>query len=269
MVATRADLEKRLSGGASNSDPNLSLGGIMSSSIVRSQAATYPTSTIAGVTLVEGLGHAPNNLSPSGSGSLVYTNSGQTLDWTPINTTGGVLVPVGVDGRYVIPSSDVLQYLLVDVVAASLPVSDTSADVDIDTLSNTLFDDVGDIEAALGMVDYRCFYVINTNSTDDILNVRVYIPKQPEDGDELDIGVDPAGVGDGSTTGVATTIPDEDTAPAGVSFSRPATLGAAVTVGNLMPSEAAAIWVRRTVPPNTFPIGGDDKSRIQFGVSFV
>lgn len=62
------DLEFRLSGGSSNSNPALSLGGAMSSVSVGSDALAWTGASMAGVTLVRGHGN------PSGSGTLVFVH---------------------------------------------------------------------------------------------------------------------------------------------------------------------------------------------------
>ncbi len=59
--------------------------------------------------------------------------------------------------------------------------------------------------------------------------------------------MDPAGVGDGVNSGVATTIADEGEAPAGVTFSHPTDYESGLVIGDLGPGQCQAIWIRRTV----------------------
>lgn len=111
-----------------------------------------------------------------------------------------------------------------------------------------LFDTVIGSEASAGDIEYRCFYVKNSNLTDTIANASIWIESQTTSPDtDIAIGLDPAGVGDGSATGVATTVVNESTAPAGVVFSSPANAAAALSIGNLTTGQAQAVWVRRTV----------------------
>lgn len=111
-----------------------------------------------------------------------------------------------------------------------------------------LFDDVSAAEATAGDIEYRCLYIFNRNETDSLTSVVVWIESQTSSGDtSLDIGLDPAGVGDGVSTGVATTIANENTAPASVSFSAPSTSGTGLSIGTLGPGEGHAIWLRRTI----------------------
>lgn len=118
----------------------------------------------------------------------------------------------------------------------------------VDNIDNNLFDDVTGDESASGDVEYRCIYIKNTHTTITLQNAVVYISQETPGDDIIDIGLDPAGVGDGSTTGVATTIPDESTAPTGVTFSHPTTKATGLSIGDLAPGQCIAIWIKRTVP---------------------
>lgn len=128
-----------------------------------------------------------------------------------------------------------------------------------------LFDDVTAAEATAGDIEYRCLYIFNRNETDSLTSTVVWIEDQTSAaGSSLDIGLDPAGVGDGVATGVATTIANESAAPAGVVFSAPATSGTGLSIGTLGPGEGIAIWLRRTV---TAGAAGDSYDRCELRVS--
>lgn len=240
-----ADMEIRLSGGASNTDPNASLGGVMSTERVLSQSASAPTN-ITGVAIDYACGNA------TGNGTLAFTFATTTLTWTPSGGTVGTAVDVSADGRYVIADSAGDQQLHVTVTSASLPGSDQSdADITIANIANETFDDVSKQESLDGDTEYRCVYVKNTHAADSMLNVTIWREVDASGADSLELGADPAGVGDGSTTGVATTIANENTAPAGVTFSAPTTQGTGIVLGTLAAGEAAAFWIKRTVPADT------------------
>jgi hypothetical protein len=253
------------SGEVENTDPNLSLGGVMTTEVVVGQSAVFAGGGITGVTPVRANGHDPANL---GEGILQFAFAGTTLSWTPLTGSVGVAIDVSVDGRYVIAGSIASQYILVDVVSASLPGGDTSDNVIIASVSNALYDDVNSTESSGGHIDYRCFYVHNINTSDPINNVQVFIESQPTGLDSIEIGLDPAGIGDGVATGVAVIIGDELTAPAGVSFSSPPDLLSALLIGNLPFGEGQAVWIKRTTPINTLFGQIDDRSRIQFEIGF-
>ncbi len=266
-MATRVDMIKRLSGGAGNANPNLSLGGVISTaSQIFSQSIVYDGSGIAGVTLNEGLG-----TQLEGVGLLTFDFAATTLVWDPQFAGGsaGTPIDVSIDGDFLIPAAPDNEYILVTVVAASLPGSNTNDTVTITNNVNNLFAQVGGVEAALGSIKYRCYYFRNDAGAGDALNTRIWITQQPAfTGTMIAIGLDPAGIGDGVATGVATTIVDEDTAPAGVSFTAPVTEGTALLIGNLLPGEVQAVWVRRTVPVNELNESDADPSEITTGVSF-
>lgn len=114
---------------------------------------------------------------------------------------------------------------------------------------NNLFDNVSAAERASGKIDYRCIYVKNEHVTSTLSGTKVFVSTQtPSTDTVVAIALDPAGVGDGSSTGVAELIPDELTAPVNATFSPPNnTYETALVIGNLDPGECRAIWVRRTV----------------------
>lgn len=118
-----------------------------------------------------------------------------------------------------------------------------------DSTNDNLFDDVSQSESTSGDTEYRCFYITNKNATDTLSDCGVYISAQTPSADtSVEIGLDPAGVGDGAATGVATTIADEQTAPTGVTFSAaPVDAATALAVGNLGPGQAIAVWIKRAV----------------------
>ena len=53
---------------------------------------------------------------------------------------------------------------------------------------NNLFNDVSETDAANGLVDYRCFYVFNDNSSDTFYSMRIFLSADAEVGN-MEIGV--------------------------------------------------------------------------------
>jgi hypothetical protein len=123
--------------------------------------------------------------------------------------------------------------------------------ITIANASGAVFDSVAPLDSLIGSVEYRCLYVKNVHATVTATDSRIWIKTLTNGPDEIDLGLDPAGKGDGSTTGVATTIADEDTAPGGVAFSRPLSYATGLVLGSLAPGECHAVWERRTVPAAT------------------
>lgn len=244
-----AYLEVRLSGGAGNTDPDASLGGIMSSERVYSQSASAPT-LVTGVVIDDGKGNA------LGDGTLTFIyidGSVDTLQWTPNAGTIGDAVIVGADGRYVIADSTGDQQVHVTVTDASLPGSSQSdTDITIANITNEVFDDIVKQESLDGDTEYRCLYLYNAHPTDQVLNSTIWRESDASGADSLSLAADLAGVGDGSTTGVADTVVDEGTAPdPALSFTEPTTQGAGIILGTLDSGEAVAFWEKRVVPAET------------------
>ena len=256
-MASLADIEFRYSGGAGNSDPLASLGGVISATRKGSQSVGTP-SNIGGVTPLYAA------LNPEGAGTLSYFNATNTLTWTPFSASAGAPVDVSSDGTYAILGS--VGYIVVSVVSASLPGSDQTDALTVANITEALFDNVSGADATSGKISYRCEYVFNVNGSDTINNVRVYIGQQPTGADSLDVGLDPAGIGNGTTTGVATTIPNETTAPGGVIFTQPSDVAGAIAIGNLPPNSGQAVWVRRTVPSNVSVPTPNDVSQLVYPV---
>lgn len=130
---------------------------------------------------------------------------------------------------------------------ASLGGEISSTTITSNQLQN-LFANVSPAERASGKVDYRCFYFKNEHLTETLKDAVVYIASQtPSSDTSVEIGLDDAGIGDGSSTGVATTIVDELTPPDDVVFSAPSNAGTGLAVGDLAPGECIAVWVKRTI----------------------
>ena len=114
-----------------------------------------------------------------------------------------------------------------------------------DALQN-LFDDITRQEALLGRTEFRSFYVFNNTGSGDAIDVRIEFTGLPVVTD-ISIGLDPAGRGNGVTTGVAVIIATEDSSPTGVGFFDRSNIWnkTILPVGYLREGEGVAIWLRR------------------------
>jgi hypothetical protein len=193
-----AYLQTLLSGGAANTSPAKSLGGPISATRVLSQSATGLT-TITGVTIEDAAGNA------EGSGTLTYTYSATapTLKWTPPSGAAGTAITVSTSGKYAIQGASNGGLLFVDVVASSLPSSTQTNTITIANQANKVWDDVSKAEALAGDTEYRCLYVKNTHSTDTMSTGLLWRHTDTAGQDVLSVELDPAGNGDGTSTGVA------------------------------------------------------------------
>ena len=104
-----------------------------------------------------------------------------------------------------------------------------------------VFDIVSSAEASSGDTEYRCVYLKNS-AAQQALNAVVW---QSADGNAdcvTEIGLGTSAIG-----GTEQTIADEDTAPAGVTFSAAGSEGAALSIGTIPAGSHKAVWIKRTV----------------------
>jgi hypothetical protein len=257
-----AQLQWRLSGGASNETATASIGGIMSTvagGIILSQLATATTSTITGVTL----GDASGNAIGSGTLTFTYSATAPTLQWTPYAGSIGTAVNVASNGTYMLQGGNDGGTLQVTVVAASLPGSNKTDTIAITAQDQKIFDDILKTESDTGKTYYRCIYLYNsgaTATTDDKIDCEVYIAANTPGDDVISIGLATQAPDTGGATGVSGTnypaaVADEFTAPAGVTFSQP-TEDAPLTAFDLSSTSgstyAKAIWIKREIPAGTY-----------------
>ena len=254
MAYSMGDLRFIHSGGATNEDPNASLGGIISSAagaFVLSQGVVQPTN-ITGVVIHDAFSN------DYGDGTLSFYDATDSYTWTPPGGTESLQSISNGAGYYTVGDENSGQvYIYHD---GTFPTGDQTDTIAISTLPNKTFDNVSFSEADAGDTEYRCFYVKNTSSG-SIPSVSLWIGAQPSGADSMELGLDPAGIGNGVTTGVATTIADEDTAPAGVSFSTPSS-SVPFSLGDLSTGGVQALWIKRVVPASTATMELFDTSSI-------
>jgi len=105
------------------------------------------------------------------------------------------------------------------------------------------FDGVSSAEAAAGDAEYRCIAVKNNHGTLTLQSPKLWIDLQATGGDNsISVGLGASGV-----SGTETAIADENTAPAGVTFSAPTTKGAGISAPNLAPGQWVNVWIRRSI----------------------
>jgi len=229
---------------------------------------------ITGVSAVEGRGLTRDETDVgAGVKVLRYTAATTSLAYRGMrganigSSTFGSEVNVSAGGRFEIPENNPQSFdegrrLIVDVVAGSLPGVDT-LDTTITIIPSSLivFRNPTSVDETFnGYEIYKCYYLGNINGVDTINNIQLWFSDQPFNtlypsiGDQVAMGLDPAGIGDGSVTGVAigplANDSDTTTQLSGVTFSQPTT-SAKLALGNLAPNERQAIWFRATVPANT------------------
>lgn len=117
-----------------------------------------------------------------------------------------------------------------------------------DASLDNLFNDISGDQNAAGQVDYRCFFIHNSNGSLTYQNVVCWIDSQVSGGADVAIAVDttaPSAIG--SSTAQALTVASSTTAPAGLTFSTTAINKATgLSIGNVPAGSCAAVWLRRT-----------------------
>jgi hypothetical protein len=254
-MATLADLNWYLSGGLSNTSPDSSLGG-SKGALIGSQTVS---GSMAGVTVDRSEGNA------AGVGALTFDATNTALSWAAAGDAAGESVDVSAGGEFVLFSGGE-GYLVVTVSPASLPGANDSQAVTVTQNRNNLFDDITKDESFDGDTEYRCFYVWNDHASDPLVDCAAYIASQPGGADSVEIGLDPAGVNDGSSAAV--TVANESSAPAGVTFSAPADSASALSIGDIPAGQGIAIWVKRTVPARTLAGHANDTMKIAVEVRY-
>jgi hypothetical protein len=116
-----------------------------------------------------------------------------------------------------------------------------------------IFDDVSSVEAAAGHIEYRCVYVHNAHATLTLVGAVAWLNSNTPSA-ATDIAL---GLGTSVLNATETATASETAAPAGVTFSAAAGLGAGVVLGDIPPGQSRAIWLRRTVGAGAAAIGSD------------
>lgn len=221
-----------------------SLGGGIGS-VIASQNAVQPT-VVTGVYISQVFGNAP------GFGTLSYNPTTQQLQWKPPGSATTYISPViSTNGSYIVGNS-VEGLLVVTANTAQLPSIFKTESIEISSPIGTVFGQVTTTMALLGDEQYRCIYFKNNHPSLSANDVRLYLHQPPTLPQTISLGLDPAGVGDGTTTGVAQTIADAHTAPVGVTFSAPTQAANGISLGTLAPGQCVAFWQKRTVPPMSY-----------------
>lgn len=233
-------IELYLSGGLSNTDKNLSLGGVKSSTKLFGNAVTYDVAGLAGVTLNDF--RAPDNVT---TGTLDFNFTNTTLGFTKDGgnaPTGSALVDISTDGDYILPCVEGDAILVVTVVVASLPGSDSSDTLTAVKINPNLFADVLEEDSLSGIDKYRHLYATSIDGVATV-NLFVYIKENYPSLNVLAIGYENTVSGSEDQL-----LLNEDTAPTGVVFGSPTDTLSAESVA-ITPLTSLGIFLKLSVPP--------------------
>lgn len=119
--------------------------------------------------------------------------------------------------------------------------------LDQTTTLHNLFDVITGDENAASDVEYRCIFVHNAHATLTLQAAVVWLSAEVAGGANAAIAVDSTLASPlGATAAQALTVADESTAPTGLAFNAPTTKATGLAIGDLLPGNVRAIWVRRT-----------------------
>lgn len=226
-----------LSGGTSNPDPNLSIGGQISTTAFQFQTFDQKTS-LPGVT-IEQIGN-----SSIGVGVLSYeeTDDGYIFKWIPpgSGSTAGRLVTGS--GKYGILTANGVGtgYCVVTIAWDGLSAGLVETKVKVSNNIPNIFSSVDATQAESGYTSHRCVYVKNQHPDQTLTNLKLSSFREGNTGSVVEVAADTAGAGNGISTGIATT-PASETADPALNFSSEATLP------DLLPGQTSAFWMRRTI----------------------
>lgn len=248
----------RLSGGATNTDPDLSLGGVKSSEPVLQQTATWVGGGFTDLTLLGASGN------PAGIGTLKAGDPSGGLAWFPLGDprdpvpAGGNVYGTVINQISEIPIGDDILSGLISTITVrpetgySNPDYGELEEVLISDTVGELFPSVTESEAETGLTRYRLTYIENNDASPKF--IAFWIGQNSSGSDIFEVGIEAA-------DGVAQTITNETTAPTGITFTRSVALSPELQI-ELAASSYRGIWIKQIIPalssvpatPSTFAL---------------
>lgn len=151
-----------------------------------------------------------------------------------------------------IASTDIV-YRLAGGASNALPLASLGSIKSSVAAGSTIFDGVTGTEAAAGDIEYRCIYVHNAHASLSLDNAVAWLAANtPSTSTDMAIGI-----GTSALNATEQTVADEQTAPAGVTFSAAASKGAGISLGSIPAGQSRAIWLRRTVSAGAAAVSSD------------
>jgi len=203
MAIVDGDVDLYLSGGAGNSDPNASLGGVISSTAITDDSLHNIFDYVSGSEASAGDDEV----------RAIYVKNGDS------------------------------------VTAGSFTTGNTYT---ILTTGTTDFTAIGAADSNPGTTFVATGAGSGTGTAGQPMNNTVIFinTDTPSTDSDIQIGIDNAGVGNGSTTGVAATVANESTIPGSGDVDAWITatgLGNGESVGTINAGQCIAVWIRRVV----------------------
>lgn len=240
-----------LTGGASNSNPDASLGGVMSGVRNRGLGPIFglkiPGLRIDNVYPASGEGDAYLYLSPDGE--VIYV---------PPDGLEGEAVAINEGESKVVTGEDPDKAVRIFREAGLGFPPGKRMDAKLVTALNGALahGNVSSAQRVAGVTTYRAIMLYGQGS---VSNIRLWLP--PVAGAQATFAL----ALENAVGGAIQTIASETTAPVGVSFSTPTTEAAALRVSSLSQGGAVGLWIRRV-----FPAAGavDPRENVQLAMAF-
>ncbi len=225
--------------GDAQSDPNSSLGGKRSGTVLKSLSTTA-LANVTGV-LIDDV----SSSSGIGTATLSFDFAATTLSYTAPGDTVGAAADVSTDGTYQLYSNDTTKYAVVTVTSASLPSSSQSDSVTLSNLMENLFDSVSSTQAQAGSTEYRALIVRN-DSAFSMGAMKVWIDTNtPFVDDTVEIAIE------ATSAGAIQSVANETTVPTALTFSTANSEANALSIGSLASGGSYGVWIKRVVTATT------------------
>ena len=113
---------------------------------------------------------------------------------------------------------------------------------------NEWFDNISGAENAASQVDYRGFFIHNSNANNPYESPVMYLSAETAGGASISIWPDSTATTVLASAPVqALTIANDATAPAGASWTQPTTAGTGTALSTIPNGNVKGFWVRRTI----------------------
>jgi hypothetical protein len=141
-----------------------------------------------------------------------------------------------------------IQYRLSGGAANADPNASLGGAKSSNSAGSAIFDDVASADSAAGDTEYRCIYVHNNHGSLTMQSSKIWIQANtPSATTTIAIALGGEGL-----NGTAETVANENTAPAGESFSStPVDEGTSLSLGNIPFGQHYPVWIRRVVDAGT------------------
>lgn len=236
-----------LSGGASNSDPALSLGGVESANMLGYGTAVWSGTAAPGVTLVGCYGEVSGIGQLKVDATLVAGNLyiwwyGPTYEvGDPQENTQFIYYDYDGDSQMILPAlNDLSHGIIIDIdYSVAITGSQQFYNVNVTRASPELFPVVTEAQSLSGVTQYRCLYLRNEEGV--AKTARIWMDNENPSPDTVELGTVYSSGGS-----VEATIADEFTDPGVANWGTYQSESEALEV-SLGANESIGIWFRRTV----------------------